>query len=146
MTPGQSNQELPDSEPVLRASDGNPELARDRGRGNPRAAVFSLAQIRHLMRVEFARADRYGYELSVLAWTIGRSCAAGVAMSSPRKPLTQWSNCCWVPRGPAITSAAWWMIASWPCCPTPARKALSFWPSVGVAAPANGRLGEGSIG
>lgn len=67
MTPGQSNQELPDSEPVLRASDGNPELARDRGRGNPRAAVFSLAQIRHLMRVEFARADRYGYELSVLA-------------------------------------------------------------------------------
>ena len=31
---------------------------------DPSAGVFSLSQIRHLMRVEFGRAQRYGYPLS----------------------------------------------------------------------------------
>ena len=33
---------------------------------DPTAHVFSLSQIRHLMRVEFSRAQRYGYALSAL--------------------------------------------------------------------------------
>lgn len=34
--------------------------------GGPGSQVFSLTQIRHLMRVEFGRAQRYGYPLSCM--------------------------------------------------------------------------------
>ena len=36
------------------------------------AGVFSLTQIRHLMRVEFSRAQRYGYPVSCLVCGIDR--------------------------------------------------------------------------
>ena len=39
---------------------------------DPGAGVFSLSQIRHLMRVEFGRAQRYGYPLSCLVIGIDR--------------------------------------------------------------------------
>ena len=39
---------------------------------DPGAGVFSLSQIRHLMRVEFGRAQRYGYPLSALVIGIDR--------------------------------------------------------------------------
>lgn len=39
---------------------------------HPGAGVFSLSQIRHLMRVEFGRAQRYGYPLSCLVIGIDR--------------------------------------------------------------------------
>ena len=38
----------------------------------PGAGVFSLSQIRHLMRVEFGRAQRYGYPLSALVIAVDR--------------------------------------------------------------------------
>lgn len=38
-------------------------ISRD---ADPSAGVFSLTQIRHLMRVEFGRAQRYGYPVSAL--------------------------------------------------------------------------------
>jgi diguanylate cyclase (GGDEF)-like protein len=38
-----------------------------RGADDPGAGIFSLTQIRHLMRVEFSRAQRYGYPLSCVA-------------------------------------------------------------------------------
>ncbi|NOT31208.1 MAG: GGDEF domain-containing protein [Planctomycetes bacterium] len=38
----------------------------------PGAGVFSLSQIRHLMRVEFGRAQRYGYPLSCLVIGVDR--------------------------------------------------------------------------
>ena len=56
-----------------RASDppgeGSGPARRRSGQARPTAPaiVFSLAQIRHLMRVEFARAQRYGYPIAVLA-------------------------------------------------------------------------------
>lgn len=53
--------------PTHRTGDPGSDRTAERGRTAPRASMFSLAQIRHLMRVEFARAERYGYELSVLA-------------------------------------------------------------------------------
>ena len=37
---------------------------------DPAASVFSLTQIRHLMRVEFSRAQRYGYPVSCLVIAI----------------------------------------------------------------------------
>jgi diguanylate cyclase (GGDEF)-like protein len=39
---------------------------------DPGAGVFSLSQIRHLMRVEFGRAQRYGYPLSCLVIGVDR--------------------------------------------------------------------------
>ena len=36
------------------------------------AGVFSLTQIRHLMRVEFGRAQRYGYPVSCLVLSCDR--------------------------------------------------------------------------
>ena len=39
---------------------------------DPGAGVFSLSQIRHLMRVEFGRAQRYGYPLSCLVLGVDR--------------------------------------------------------------------------
>jgi two-component system cell cycle response regulator len=39
---------------------------------DPGPGVFSLSQIRHLMRVEFGRAQRYGYPLSCLVIGIDR--------------------------------------------------------------------------
>jgi diguanylate cyclase (GGDEF)-like protein len=39
---------------------------------DPGAGVFSLSQIRHLMRVEFGRAQRYGYPLSALVIGVDR--------------------------------------------------------------------------
>ena len=39
---------------------------------DPGAGVFSLSQIRHLMRVEFGRAQRYGYPLSCLVISVDR--------------------------------------------------------------------------
>jgi diguanylate cyclase (GGDEF)-like protein len=39
---------------------------------DPGAGVFSLSQIRHLMRVEFGRAQRYGYPLSCLVIAVDR--------------------------------------------------------------------------
>ncbi len=39
---------------------------------DPAASVFSLTQIRHLMRVEFSRAQRYGYPVSCLVCGIDR--------------------------------------------------------------------------
>ena len=56
-----------ETSPAMRSGDSEAGRAAERGRTAPRASMFSLAQIRHLMRVEFARAERYGYELSVLA-------------------------------------------------------------------------------
>jgi diguanylate cyclase (GGDEF)-like protein len=39
---------------------------------DPGAGIFSLTQIRHLMRVEFSRAQRYGYPLACLVVSIDR--------------------------------------------------------------------------
>jgi len=39
---------------------------------DPGAGVFSLSQIRHLMRVEFGRAQRYGYPLCCLVLSVDR--------------------------------------------------------------------------
>jgi diguanylate cyclase (GGDEF)-like protein len=39
---------------------------------DPGAGVFSLTQIRHLMRVEFSRAQRYGYPVSCLQVSVDR--------------------------------------------------------------------------
>lgn len=39
---------------------------------DPASSVFSLTQIRHLMRVEFSRAQRYGYPVSCLVGSIDR--------------------------------------------------------------------------
>ncbi|MAB79250.1 MAG: hypothetical protein CMJ89_07845 [Planctomycetes bacterium] len=39
---------------------------------DPAASVFSLTQIRHLMRVEFSRAQRYGYPVSCMVCGIDR--------------------------------------------------------------------------
>ena len=39
---------------------------------DPAASVFSLTQIRHLMRVEFSRAQRYGYPVSCLVLAVDR--------------------------------------------------------------------------
>ena len=39
---------------------------------DPAASVFSLTQIRHLMRVEFSRAQRYGYPVSCLVCAVDR--------------------------------------------------------------------------
>ncbi len=39
---------------------------------DPGGGVFSLSQIRHLMRVEFGRAQRYGYPLSCLVIGVDR--------------------------------------------------------------------------
>ncbi len=41
-------------------------------RPEPGAGVFSLTQIRHLMRVEFSRAQRYGYPVSCIALACDR--------------------------------------------------------------------------
>ena len=38
----------------------------------PGAGVFSLTQIRHLMRVEFSRAQRYGYPVSCVVIAVDR--------------------------------------------------------------------------
>jgi diguanylate cyclase (GGDEF)-like protein len=40
--------------------------------GDAAASVFSLTQIRHLMRVEFGRAQRYGYPLSCIVVGVDR--------------------------------------------------------------------------
>lgn len=39
---------------------------------DPGAGVFSLTQIRHLMRVEFSRAQRYGYPVGCLTLAVDR--------------------------------------------------------------------------
>ncbi len=39
---------------------------------DPGAGVFSLTQIRHLMRVEFSRAQRYGYPVGCLTLIVDR--------------------------------------------------------------------------
>jgi len=39
---------------------------------DPGAGVFSLTQIRHLMRVEFSRAQRYGYPVSCVLISVDR--------------------------------------------------------------------------
>ncbi len=70
-----SDPDLPSNQPLdrggeppsTRSGDSGVDPAAGRGSAAPRASMFSLAQIRHLMRVEFSRAERYGYELSVLA-------------------------------------------------------------------------------
>lgn len=41
-------------------------------RPDPDAGVFSLTQIRHLMRVEFSRAQRYGYPVSCILIAVDR--------------------------------------------------------------------------
>ena len=40
---------------------------------DPGAGVFSLTQIRHLMRVEFSRAQRYGYPVSCIQLSVDRA-------------------------------------------------------------------------
>ena len=40
--------------------------------GDPGGGVFSLTQIRHLMRVEFSRAQRYGYPVSCIVVSCDR--------------------------------------------------------------------------
>lgn len=49
-----------------------PDLEPEAPYGSEASALFSLSQIRHLMRVEFARAQRYRYPLAVLVLAIDR--------------------------------------------------------------------------
>ena len=47
----------------------DPTISAD---SDPGAGVFSLTQIRHLMRVEFSRAQRYGYPVSCIICGVDR--------------------------------------------------------------------------